>query len=119
MSGNVVTGHTAGGHTGGGYIHPMATDTAVTRGYTASKDQLHKRLRRIEGQVRGIQRMVDEDRPCPEILVQVAAIKAAMDKVALGLLDGHVRHCVANAEGDERDAQIAEVMEATARFLRG
>ena len=75
----------------------MATDIATTRGYTATTDQLHKRLRRVEGQVRGIQRMVDDDRPCPDILVQIAAIEAAMDKVALGLRDGHVRHCVGRA----------------------
>jgi DNA-binding FrmR family transcriptional regulator len=93
--------------------------TATTRGYSATKDQLQKRLRRIEGQVRGIQRMVDEDRPCPDILVQMAAIEAAMDKVALGLLDGHVRHCVANAtDADERDAQTADLMDAVARFMR-
>ena len=96
----------------------MATDTAVTRGYTATKDQLHNRLRRIEGQVRGIQRMVDEDRPCPEILVQIAAIEAAMDKVALGLLDGHVKHCVAHADEDQRAGMTDELMEAMARFMR-
>jgi CsoR family transcriptional regulator, copper-sensing transcriptional repressor len=96
----------------------MATDTATTRGYTATKEQLHKRLRRIEGQVRGIQRMVEDDRPCPDILVQIAAIEAALDKVALGLLDGHVKHCVANADGDERESQMGELMEAMARFMR-
>jgi DNA-binding FrmR family transcriptional regulator len=96
----------------------MATETATTRGYTATKDQLHKRLRRIEGQVRGIQRMVDDDRPCPDILVQIAAIEAGLDKVALGLLDGHVKHCVANADGDEREAQMEELMEAMGRFMR-
>src|SRR5689334_25350409 len=87
----------------------MATDTAATRGYTATKDQLQKRLRRIEGQVRGIQRMVDDDRPCPDILVQIAAIEAALDKVALGLLDGHVKHCVANADADERRSEERRV----------
>ena len=96
----------------------MATDTAPTRGYTATKDQLHNRLRRIEGQVRGIQRMVDDDRPCPDILVQIAAIEAALDKVALGLLDGHVKHCVANADESEREAQTAGLMAAMARFMR-
>lgn len=96
----------------------MATRTAPTRGYTATKDQLHNRLRRVEGQVRGIQRMVEEDRPCPDILVQIAAIEAALDKVALGLVDGHVKHCVANADETERAAQTAELMEAIARFLR-
>jgi DNA-binding FrmR family transcriptional regulator len=76
------------------------------------------RLRRIEGQVRGIQRMVEDDRPCPDILVQIAAIEAALDKVALGLLDGHVKHCVANADGDEREGQMDDLMEAMARFMR-
>ena len=96
----------------------MATDTATTRGYTATKDQLHKRLRRIEGQVRGIQRMVDDDRPCPDILVQIAAIEAALDKVALGLLDGHVKHCAASADPEEREGQMDDLMEAMARFMR-
>src|SRR4051794_3721801 len=96
----------------------MATDTATTRGYSATKDQLQKRLRRIEGQVRGIGRMVDENRPCPDVLIQIAAIEAALDKVALGLLDGHVKHCVANADASERDAQTDDVMEAMARFMR-
>jgi CsoR family transcriptional regulator, copper-sensing transcriptional repressor len=96
----------------------MATEAATTRGYTATKDQLHKRLRRIEGQVRGIQRMVDDDRPCPDILVQIAAIEAALDKVALGLLDGHVKHCVASADPGERERQMADLMEAMGRFMR-
>ncbi len=96
----------------------MPTDTAVSRGYSSSKDRLHNRLRRIEGQVRGIQRMVDEDRPCPEILVQIAAIEAALDKVALGLLDGHVKHCVARADETERTGMTDELMEAMGRFMR-
>ena len=65
-----------------------------TRGYTATKDQLQKRLRRIEGQVRGIQGMVDDDRYCIDVLTQISAVQAALDKVALGLLDDHARHCV-------------------------
>ncbi len=96
----------------------MSTEAPRTRGYTATKDQLQTRLRRIEGQVRGIQRMVDEDRPCPDVLVQIAAIEAALDKVALGLLDGHVRHCVAQADESERAQQTAELMEAMGRFMR-
>jgi CsoR family transcriptional regulator, copper-sensing transcriptional repressor len=96
----------------------MATDTAVTRGYSASKQQLHTRLRRIEGQVRGIQRMVDEDRPCTDVLTQIAAIEAALDKVALGLLDGHVKHCVAGADASERDELTEDLMQAMARFMR-
>ncbi|HEV2753698.1 MAG TPA: metal-sensitive transcriptional regulator, partial [Solirubrobacteraceae bacterium] len=68
----------------------MAT-TRPVRGYTATKDQLNARLARIEGQVRGIQRMVDEDRYCIDVLTQISAVQAALDKVALGLLDDHAR----------------------------
>ena len=64
------------------------------RGYTATKEQLNKRLARIEGQVRGVSRMVEEDRYCIDVLTQISAIQAALDKVALGLLDGHTRHCL-------------------------
>ena len=74
---------------------------AATRGYTATKDQLQKRLRRIEGQVRGVQGMVEEDRWCVDVITQISAIQAALDKVALGLLDEHARHCVMGAP-DER-----------------
>lgn len=90
----------------------------TTRGYSASKDQLQKRLARIEGQVRGVQRMVDEDRWCPDILVQVAAIQAALDKVALGLADGHVRHCVIGGPDEDRDARTEELMAALGRLVR-
>ena len=64
------------------------------RGYTASKEQLNKRLARIEGQVRGVSKMVEDDRYCIDVLTQIGAIQAALDKVALGLLDGHARHCL-------------------------
>ena len=70
----------------------MASTSSETRGYTATKDQLIKRLRRVEGQVRGIQGMVEEDRYCIDVLTQISAIQAALDKVALGLLDEHVKH---------------------------
>ena len=76
---------------------------ARPRGYTATKDQLLNRLRRIEGQVRGIERMVDDDRYCIDVLTQISAVQAALDKVALGLLDEHARHCViAGSEGERR-----------------
>src|SRR5262249_8522912 len=91
---------------------------APPRGYSATKDQLQSRLRRIEGQVRGIQRMVAEDRYCIDVLTQVAAIQAALDKVALGLLDGHAHTCVVGAEADERDERTAEMMAAVGRLLR-
>jgi len=89
-----------------------------TPGYTASKDQLLKRLRRIEGQVRGVQKMVDEDRYCIDVLTQIAAIEAALDKVALGLLDDHTRHCVMGADGEQREQRTAELMAAVGRLVR-
>ena len=89
------------------------------RGYSATKDQLQNRLRRIEGQVRGIQTMVDEDRWCPEILQQIAAIQAALNKVALGLTEGHVQHCMTVGSDDaRRDEMTAELMQALGRIVR-
>jgi DNA-binding FrmR family transcriptional regulator len=100
----------------------MATaDTAPTppsRGYTATKDQLIKRLRRIEGQVRGVQGMVDDDRYCIDVLTQIGAIQAALDKVALGLLDDHARHCVMGAEAAEQAGKTDELMAAVGRLMR-
>jgi DNA-binding FrmR family transcriptional regulator len=95
------------------------SDTS-TRGYAADKDQLHKRLSRVEGQVRGVQRMVDEDRYCIDVLQQISAIQAALNKVALGLVDGHVRHCIADASGDEkrRDEMTTELMGAVGGLVR-
>ena len=93
----------------------MATET---RGYTASKDQLQGRLRRVEGQVRGIQKMVDEDRYCIDVLTQIGAIQAALDKVALGLLDGHARHCVVEGEEGDKDELTTELMAAVGRLMR-
>jgi len=94
----------------------MATPT--TRGYSATKDELTKRLRRIEGQVRGIERMVEDDRYCIDVLTQISAVQAALDKVALGLLDTHAHHCVMGAEGEERDERTAELMGAVGRLMR-
>jgi DNA-binding FrmR family transcriptional regulator len=89
-----------------------------TRGYTATKDQLQKRLRRIEGQVRGVQKMVEEDRWCPDILQQIAAIDAALDKVALGLASGHVQHCMAMSDDPaRRDEMTDELMSAIGRLV--
>ena len=97
----------------------MAIDTPSARGYTATKDQLQKRLRRIEGQVRGIQRMVDEDRYCIDVLTQISAIQAALDKVALGLLDGHARHCIVGGHGEGQPEEMTdELMAAVARLMR-
>lgn len=94
------------------------TDTEAARGYSATKDQLQNRLRRIEGQIRGVERMVAEDRWCPDILIQIAAARAALDKVALGLVEGHVGHCMAEGAGDEsrRAAMTAELMTALGRL---
>ncbi|MGH9156874.1 MAG: metal-sensitive transcriptional regulator [Acidimicrobiales bacterium] len=91
----------------------------TARGYTASKEQLLDRLARVEGQVRGIAGMVDEDRYCMEVLSQINAARAALDKVALGLLDGHARHCLLGAGGGptDPDEQVAELMGAVGRML--
>jgi DNA-binding FrmR family transcriptional regulator len=89
-----------------------------TRGYSATKDQLQKRLRRIEGQVRGIQNMVDEDRYCIDVLTQIGAIQAALDKVALGLLDEHARHCVIGGPEDKQEDRTDELMAAVGRLMR-
>ena len=97
----------------------MATSETPARGYTATKDQLQTRLARIEGQVRGIDRMVEDDRYCIDILTQISAVQAALDKVALGLLDGHVRHCVAEgAEEGKADEMSTELMAAVGRLMR-
>jgi DNA-binding FrmR family transcriptional regulator len=97
----------------------MATETSPTRGYSATKDQLSKRLRRIEGQVRGIEKMVDEDRYCVEVLTQISAVQAALDKVALSLLDQHARHCVVDGNAPGEPAELTdELMAAVARLMR-
>jgi CsoR family transcriptional regulator, copper-sensing transcriptional repressor len=94
----------------------MATQT--THGYTATQDQLLKRLRRIEGQVRGVEGMVEDDRYCIDILTQISAVQAALDKVALGLLDEHARHCVMGAKGDDQADKTDELMAAVGRLMR-
>ncbi len=93
------------------------------RGYTMSKDEYLTRLRRIEGQVRGLQRMIDEDVYCIDVLTQVSAVTKALRGVGMGLLDEHIRHCVrgAAAEADdpaEVDALVTEATEAIERLLR-
>ena len=90
-----------------------------TRGYSTTKDQLLKRLRRIEGQVRGVERMVEEDRYCIDVLTQISAAQAALDKVALGLLDDHAHHCVVGgAAGGTPEERTDEMMAAVGRLLR-
>jgi DNA-binding FrmR family transcriptional regulator len=92
----------------------------TTRGYSDDKDALLKRLRRIEGQTRGLQTMVAEDRWCPDILQQIAAVSAALDKVALGLAEGHVQHCMSAGSDDpqRRDEMTSELMQALGRLVR-
>ena len=94
------------------------TLTAPTRGYTATKDQLQARLKRIEGQVRGVQGMVDDDRYCIDVLTQISAVQAALDKVALGLLDQHARHCVTGAPDALQGDRTDELMAAVGRLMR-
>jgi DNA-binding FrmR family transcriptional regulator len=92
--------------------------SSPTRGYSASKEQLMARLRRIEGQVRGLERMVEEDRYCIDIVTQISAIQGALEKVALGLLDGHTRHCVLGPESEElREERTEELVAAFGRLL--
>ncbi|WP_203655721.1 metal-sensitive transcriptional regulator [Actinocatenispora rupis] len=89
--------------------------------YSDDKKALLTRLRRIEGQVRGVARMVDEDQYCIDILTQISAATRALQGVALGLLDGHLSHCVAEATakgGEEADAKVKEATAAIARLVR-
>lgn len=103
-----------------------AADGAPGHGYSPRKDEYLKRLRRVEGQVRGISRMVDEDQYCIDVLTQVAAATKALHAVSLGLLEDHLGHCVAEAARQSRDAgddtlvqeKIAEATAAIARLVR-
>ena len=93
----------------------------AVHGYTQHKDDYLKRLRRIEGQVRGLQRMVEEDKYCIDILTQVSAATRALQAVALGLLEDHLGHCVAQAVaegGDVADQKIREAADAVARLVK-
>jgi CsoR family transcriptional regulator, copper-sensing transcriptional repressor len=85
------------------------------RGYSASKDDLLKRLARVEGQVRGLARMVEDERYCIDIVTQINAVRAALDKIALGLVDDHVRHCLEGGRNPDRRAD--ELMDAVGRML--
>ncbi len=99
-----------------------ASDTTHMHGYTKDRDKLIKRLHRIEGQVRGIEKMVEDDRYCIEILTQIAAANTALESLAFKILDEHVRHCVAGAidSGDEAvtKERTEELLEAVQRFAR-
>jgi DNA-binding FrmR family transcriptional regulator len=90
-------------------------------GYTENKAAVQNRLRRIEGQVRGLQRMVDDDKYCIDVLTQISAVTKALQAVALELLDDHLSHCVADAvaaRGDDADEKLAEATAAIARLVR-
>ena len=86
-------------------------------GYKTDKDALLKRLARIEGQVRGVSRMVEDERYCIDVLTQIGAIEAALDKVALGLIDDHTRHCVMHADGEDQAEKVEELVAALGRFV--
>jgi DNA-binding FrmR family transcriptional regulator len=91
------------------------------RGYSLAKDDYRKRLARIEGQVRGLQRMIDADEYCIDVLTQIAAVSKALQNVGLGLLDEHLRHCVLDAAKSSRaegDAKVHEAVQAVDRLLR-
>src|SRR5689334_7504241 len=96
--------------------------TSRAYGYTDNKDKLLKRLARAEGQVRGVARMVEEDRYCIDILTQLAAVDTALEGVALEILDDHVKHCVVNAvtSGEEANAaeKVDELLAAVRRFVK-
>ena len=98
------------------------TDTAhAHHGYITDKDKYLNRLKRIEGQARGISKMVDDEKYCIDILTQISALTSALEAVALGLLDDHLKHCVvdaARAGGDEAEVKIKEASDAIARLVR-
>jgi DNA-binding FrmR family transcriptional regulator len=95
----------------------MSAPTAPARGYSANKADLLARLRRIEGQIAGIARMVEDDRYCIDVLTQIRASRAALDKVALGLLNDHAQHCVIGAPPEDQGAKTEELMAAVARLV--
>ncbi|MFE7564204.1 metal-sensitive transcriptional regulator [Kitasatospora sp. NPDC057500] len=93
----------------------------LMNGYHHEKDQVQRRLRRVEGQIRGLQRMVDTDSYCIEVLTQISAVTKALQSVALQLLDDHLGHCVQDAiakGGADADAKVAEASQAIARLMR-
>ncbi|MGV0993911.1 MAG: metal-sensitive transcriptional regulator [Mycobacterium sp.] len=99
----------------------MEAETSGAHGYSANKDNYAKRLRRIEGQVRGIAKMIDEDKYCIDVLTQISAVNSALQSVALGLLEEHLGHCVMHAAaegGAQADQKLAEATAAIARLVR-
>ncbi|MGP5165074.1 metal-sensitive transcriptional regulator [Arthrobacter rhombi] len=100
---------------------PATPGTTANHGYIGDKDRYLTRVKRIEGQVRGVHRMIDEDTYCIDILTQISALTSALENVALGLLDDHLRHCVvgaAKAGGPEADEKIAEASQAITRLVK-
>ena len=87
-------------------------------GYSEGKEAILKRLARIEGQVRGIARMVEDDRYCIDVLTQISAVQSATESVALRLLEDHVRHCVVGSEGDTQAGRLDELMDAVGRLVK-
>lgn len=117
----------APGPPGPGAHHPRLTCRAHTLvgyigwvpGYANAKPKIQARLRRIEGQVRGLQKMVEEDRYCIDVLTQVSAVRAALESVALELLDGHTEHCVSEAiQAGRGEEKVRELNQAVARLVR-
>ena len=102
-------------------MNEIESGTSHEHGYIHNKDAYLKRLRRIEGQARGLQRMVEEEQYCIDILTQVSAMTKALQSVALGLLDEHLGHCVVDAArtgGPEADVKVKEASDAIARLVR-
>jgi DNA-binding FrmR family transcriptional regulator len=102
-------------------MRSMRRMEGAMNGYTENKDQYIKRLRRIEGQVRGLQRMVEDDKYCIDILTQVSAVTRALQSVAIGLLEEHMGHCVVQAVaegGDTATEKVREASDAIARLVR-
>lgn len=92
-----------------------------SHGYLADKDRYLKRMRRIEGQARGISKMIDDEKYCIDILTQISALTSALESVALGLVDDHLRHCVIDAAktgGEAGDAKLTEAMAAITRLVK-
>ena len=100
---------------------PAVDTTHATHGYITDKDKYLNRLKRIEGQARGISKMVDDEKYCIDILTQISALTSALQVVAIGLLDDHLKHCVIDAarmDGDQAEQKIREASDAIARLVR-
>jgi DNA-binding FrmR family transcriptional regulator len=96
-----------------------STEGEAVHGYSAERGRLITRLRRVEGQVRGVERMVEEDRYCIDVITQISAIQAALDKVALGLLEDHTRHCVIEGRAEGKPEELTEeIMSSVSRLMR-